>query len=142
MGGGCLLLLSVDTDQGLIVPVIRVCERLTAPAIADLASLARAHRLTPDDARGGTFTISNPGSVGAYTAMEIINQPQVAILGTPVIVRRPAVVLDEHGNEAIGIRPIMTLALTLDHRAVDGAYATRAVVRIKGLLESWPAAYT
>ena len=67
--------LSVDTDQGLIVPVIRMCERLTAPAITDFASLARSHRFTPDDARGGTFTISNPGSFDAYSAMGIINQP-------------------------------------------------------------------
>jgi 2-oxoglutarate dehydrogenase E2 component (dihydrolipoamide succinyltransferase) len=133
--------IAVDTDQGLIVPVIRGCERLTAPAIAetiaDLAERARARRLTPEETRGGTFTISNPGSVGAYSAMAIINQPQVGILGTPVIVRRPAVVVDDHGLESIGIRPIMTLALTFDHRAVDGAYATRCVVRIKQLLESW-----
>jgi 2-oxoglutarate dehydrogenase E2 component (dihydrolipoamide succinyltransferase) len=139
--------IAVDTEQGLIVPVIRRSERLTAPAIADaigdLAARARARKLTPEDMRGGTFTISNPGSIGAYSAMAIINQPQVAILGTPVIVRRPAVVVDEHGNETIGIRPIMALALTFDHRAVDGAYATRCIVRIKALLESWDAsAYT
>jgi 2-oxoglutarate dehydrogenase E2 component (dihydrolipoamide succinyltransferase) len=133
--------IAVDTDEGLIVPVIRGCERLTAPAIADaiadLAVRARTRKLTPQDTRAGTFTISNPGSVGGYSAMAIINQPQVAILGTPVVVRRPAVVLDEHGQETIGIRPIMSLALTYDHRAVDGAYATRCVVRIKTLLESW-----
>jgi pyruvate/2-oxoglutarate dehydrogenase complex dihydrolipoamide acyltransferase (E2) component len=134
---------AVDTPQGLMVPVIRGSQRLTAPAIADavadLAQRARSRALTPDDVRAGTFTISNPGSVGAYSAMAIINQPQVAILGVPMIVRRPAVVLDAHGAESIGIRPLMMLALTFDHRAVDGAYATRAVVRMKTLLETWDA---
>ena len=124
--------------------MIRGCERLTAPAIADaiadLAARARNRKLTPDDLRAGTFTLSNPGSVGAASAMAIINQPQVGILGTPAIIRRPVVVTDEHGGEAIGIRPMMTLALTFDHRAIDGAEATRCVVRIKQLLESWDAA--
>jgi 2-oxoglutarate dehydrogenase E2 component (dihydrolipoamide succinyltransferase) len=132
---------AVDTPEGLVVPVIHGCERLTAPAIADaiadLAGRARAGTLTPDDMRAGTFTISNPGSAGGDSAMAIINQPQVAILGTPRIVRRPVVVTDEHGEEAIGIRPMMTLTLTFDHRAVDGAEATRCVVRMKQLLEAW-----
>jgi pyruvate dehydrogenase E2 component (dihydrolipoamide acetyltransferase) len=132
--------IAVDTEQGLIVPVIRGCERLDTPAIGDaiaeLAALARSRKLTPDHVRAGTFTISNPGSVGAVSAMAIINQPQVAILGTPAIVRRPVVVTDAHGQEAIGIRPVMELALTFDHRVIDGAYATRCVVRIKELLES------
>jgi pyruvate dehydrogenase E2 component (dihydrolipoamide acetyltransferase) len=133
--------IAVDTPQGLVVPVLHGAGRLTAQAISEgiaaLAARARDRTLTPDDVRGGTFTISNPGSVGAYSAMAIINQPQVAILGVPVIVRRPAVVLDEHGQETIGIRPTMALALTFDHRAIDGAEATRCVVRIKALLESW-----
>jgi pyruvate dehydrogenase E2 component (dihydrolipoamide acetyltransferase) len=137
------LSIAVDTEQGLVVPVIRGCERLTAPAIADaireLAARARARKLTLEDTRAGTFTISNPGSVGAYSAMAIINQPQVGILGTPVIVRRPTVVVDDHGQEMIGIRPIMALALSFDHRAVDGAYATRCLVRMKALLEAWDA---
>ena len=90
--------------------------------------------------RAGTFTISNPGSVGAASAMAIINQPQVGILGTPAIVRRPVVVADAAGQEAIAIRPMMMLALTFDHRAVDGAEATRCVVRIKELLERWETA--
>jgi 2-oxoglutarate dehydrogenase E2 component (dihydrolipoamide succinyltransferase) len=133
--------IAVAAPQGLVVPVIHGCERLTAPAIADaiasLAERARAGTLTPDDMRAGTFTISNPGSAGGDSAMAIINQPQVAILGTPRIVRRPVVVTDEHGEEAIGIRPMMTLTLTFDHRAVDGAEATRCVVRMKQLLEAW-----
>src|SRR5689334_14678882 len=131
--------IAVDTDAGLLVPVIRGCERLSAAeigeAIADLAQRARSKALTADDMRAGTFTISNPGSLGGVSAMAIINQPQVAILGTPAIVRKPWVVTDEHGDETIGIRPIMRLALTYDHRAVDGAEATRCVVRIKQLLE-------
>lgn len=98
--------IAVDTDQGLIAPVIRACERLTAPAIADaitdLAARARGRKLTPEDTRAGTFTISNPGSVGATSAMAIINQPQVAILGMPVIVRRPTVVVDEQGAKRSG----------------------------------------
>ena len=136
--------IAVDTDAGLLVPVVRRCNRLTAAgiasAIADLAERARTRRLTPDDMRAGTFTISNPGSLGGVSAMAIINQPQVAILGTPAIVRCPVVVTDEHGGETIGIRPIMTLALTYDHRAVDGGEATRCVVRLKQLLESWDTA--
>jgi 2-oxoglutarate dehydrogenase E2 component (dihydrolipoamide succinyltransferase) len=135
--------IAVDTPEGLIVPVIRGAQRLTAPAladaIADLARRARERALTPDDVRAGTFTISNPGSVGAHSAMAIINQPQVAILGLPAIVRRPTVITDAHGEETLGIRPLMMLALTFDHRAIDGAYATRAVVRIRVLLESWTA---
>ncbi len=136
--------IAVDTEAGLLVPVIRGCDDLTASAIAeaiaDLAARARSRRLTPDDMRAGTFTISNPGSLGAASAMAIINQPQVAILGTPAIIRRPVVVTDAHGGETIGIRPMMMLALTFDHRAIDGAEATRCVVRIKELLEAWDAA--
>ena len=134
---------AVDTEQGLIVPVIRGCERLTTPAIgeaiAELARLARSRKLTPDHIRAGTFTVSNPGSVGGISGMAIINQPQVGILGTPAIVRRPVVVTDEHGEEAIAIRPVMRLALTYDHRVIDGAYATRCVVRMKHFLETWEA---
>ena len=131
--------IAVDTPRGLLVPVVRGCDRLRADgitsAIADLAERARTNKLTADDMRAGTFTISNPGSLGGVSAMAIINQPQVAILGTAAIVRRPWVVADPHGEETIGIRPIMRLALTYDHRAVDGAEATRCVVRIKELLE-------
>jgi 2-oxoglutarate dehydrogenase E2 component (dihydrolipoamide succinyltransferase) len=138
---------AVDTPQGLLVPVVRDCQTLTAPAIgaaiADLAERARTRRLTPDDLAGGTFTLSNPGSVGAVSAPAIINQPQVAILGIPTIQRRPWVVTDPHGEESIAIRPILRLAVTFDHRALDGADATRFAVTLKDLLESWStAAYT
>ncbi len=136
--------IAVDTEVGLLVPVIRQCERLTAPAIADaiadLAERARTRKLIPDDMRAGTFTISNPGSVGAVSALAIINQPQVAILGTPTIQRRPVVVTGRRGrgDDRDPLDPM--LAVTFDHRAVDGADATRCVVRIKELLERWETA--
>jgi pyruvate dehydrogenase E2 component (dihydrolipoamide acetyltransferase) len=133
--------IAVDTDRGLLAPVIRGCERLTVSAIAEqiagLAQRARSRTLTPDDMRAGTFTLSNPGSVGAVSAHAIINQPQVAILGTPAIVKRPTVIPAADGTDVIAVRPIMLLALTFDHRAVDGAEATRCVVAIKQLLEGW-----
>lgn len=134
---------AVDTETGLVVPVIRNTGRMSLETIADsireVADRARRRRLLPDDLRAGTFTISNPGSVGAVAGPAIINQPQVAILGVPVIVKRPWVVTTADGLEAIAIRPIMKLALTYDHRAVDGAHATRYVVRVKELIESWEA---
>jgi pyruvate dehydrogenase E2 component (dihydrolipoyllysine-residue acetyltransferase) len=138
---------AVDTPDGLLVPVIRGCERLTAPAIGDaivdLAGRARSRKLVPDDLAGGTFTLSNPGSAGAVSAPAIINQPQVAILGVPTIQRRPWVIADEYGQEAIGIRSILRVAVTFDHRAVDGAGATRFAVAVKERLEAWgPEAYT
>jgi 2-oxoglutarate dehydrogenase E2 component (dihydrolipoamide succinyltransferase) len=133
--------IAVDTEAGLLVPVIEDAGSLTAPAIgaaiADLAARARDRKLVPDDLAGGTFTISNPGSVGAVSAPAIINQPQVAILGVPSIQRRPWVVTDPTGEEMIAIRPILRLAVTFDHRAVDGADATRFAVTVKNHLESW-----
>jgi 2-oxoglutarate dehydrogenase E2 component (dihydrolipoamide succinyltransferase) len=138
---------AVDTPEGLLVPVVKDCDRLAAPgigeAIADLAERARTRKLTPDDLAGGTFTLSNPGSVGAVSAPAIINQPQVAILGLPAIQRRPWVIRDEQGDEAIAIRPILRLAVTFDHRAVDGAGATRFAVAVQEHLEAWgPEVYT
>ncbi len=133
--------IAVDTPEGLIVPVIRHADTMTVEGIADsiarLAERARARRLSPDDLRAGTFTVSNPGSVGGVAGPAIINQPQVAILGIPVIVRRPWVVTSAEGGEAVAIRPILRLAVTFDHRAIDGAYATRYVVQVGRLLESW-----
>jgi pyruvate/2-oxoglutarate dehydrogenase complex dihydrolipoamide acyltransferase (E2) component len=133
--------IAVDTPYGLLVPVIRRCESLTVDAIGDrigdLAERARSRQLTADDLRAGTFTISNPGSVGAVSAPAIINQPQVAILGLPKIVRKPWVVVLPDGQETIAIRPILRLALTFDHRAVDGAEATRCAVLIGEHLERW-----
>ncbi len=133
--------IAVDTPQGLMVPVVRDCGDLTVEAIArrivDVAERARAKKLTTADLRAGTFTISNPGSVGAVSAPAIINLPQVAILGVPIIVRRPWVVRMSDGEETIAIRPILRLALTFDHRAIDGAEATRFLVRTKENLENW-----
>jgi pyruvate dehydrogenase E2 component (dihydrolipoamide acetyltransferase) len=139
--------IAVDTPEGLLVPVVRDCDRLTAPAIGDaialLADRARNRSLMPDDLAGGTFTLSNPGSVGAVSAPAIINQPQVAILGVPTIQRRPWVIADEQGEESIAIRPILRLSVTFDHRAVDGANATRFAVAVKDRLEAWGSeAYT
>jgi pyruvate dehydrogenase E2 component (dihydrolipoamide acetyltransferase) len=133
--------IAVDTPAGLLVPVIPDAGSLTAPAIgaaiADLAARARDRKLVPDDLAAGTFTISNPGSVGAVSAPAIINQPQVAILGIPTIQRRPWVVTGPDGEEMIAIRSILRLAVTFDHRAIDGADATRFAVAIKDRLESW-----
>jgi pyruvate/2-oxoglutarate dehydrogenase complex dihydrolipoamide acyltransferase (E2) component len=139
--------IAVDTDRGLLAPVIRSCETMTVrmigERIGELAAGARDRTLDADAMRAGTFTVSNPGSVGAVAAPAIINQPQVAILGMPTIVKRPVVVADSSGEDAIAIRPIMRLALTFDHRAVDGAGATRCLVAIKQRLETWDqAAYT
>jgi 2-oxoglutarate dehydrogenase E2 component (dihydrolipoamide succinyltransferase) len=132
---------AVDTEAGLLVPVIPNASSLTAPAIgeaiADLAARARERKLVPDDLAGGTFTISNPGSVGAVSAPAIINQPQVAILGIPTIQRRPWIVRSADGEEMIAIRSILRLAVTFDHRATDGADATRFAVAVKDRLESW-----
>ena len=137
------LSIAVDTERGLLAPVIRRCNELTvgviADRIADLAERARKGRLVPDDVRAGTFTISNPGSLGAVSAHAIINQPQVAILGVPAIVKRPTVILGPDGDDVLAVRPIVLLALTFDHRAVDGAEATRCALAIKGRLESWDA---
>ena len=134
---------AVDTEEGLLVPVVKGCERLDVAAIgaaiADLAERARTRKLTPDDLAGGTFTLSNPGSVGAVSAPAIINQPQVAVLGVPAIQRRPWAVSDDDGAETVAIRPILRLAVTFDHRALDGADATRFAVAVKSRLESWGA---
>jgi len=133
--------IAVDTPRGLMVPVVHGAERLTVEPLADAivaaAARVREGKAGPDDFRAGTFTISNPGSVGAVSAPAIINQPQVGILGMPTIVRRPWVVRLADGQETIAIRPIIRLALTFDHRAVDGADATRCLVDVGKHLESW-----
>jgi len=133
--------IAVDTPRGLMVPVVRGAEQLTVESLAtrivEVAERVRDGRMEADDFRAGTFTISNPGSVGAVSAPAIINQPQVAILGMPTIVRRPWVVLLPDGQETIAIRPILRLALTFDHRAVDGADATRCLVDVRRRLEAW-----
>jgi 2-oxoglutarate dehydrogenase E2 component (dihydrolipoamide succinyltransferase) len=132
--------IAVALESGLIVPVIRRAQRLSlegmAAAIADVAERARAGRLEPDDVHGGTFTITNPGQFGAILATPIINQPQVAILDLEAIVKR-AVVVEDEGGDAIAIRPMTNLCMSWDHRALDGAQASRFLADVKDRLERW-----
>ncbi|MBI4882446.1 MAG: 2-oxo acid dehydrogenase subunit E2 [Actinobacteria bacterium] len=132
--------IAVDLDyQGLLVPVVRSAEgkrlRAIAREINDLAGRTRTRKLSPDEISGGTFTISNNGSAGSVLTMPIINQPQVAILSTDAIVRRPVVARLPDGGEAIVIHPVGNLAMSWDHRAFDGAYAAGFLVKVKELLE-------
>src|SRR5205823_9871472 len=127
--------------KGLIVPVLKNAESLNllgiARGIADLAARARDKKLLPDDVQGGTFTITNPGGYGTFHGTPVINQPQSAILGTYALVKRPWVITDESGNDAIAIKPIMNITLTYDHRLVDGAYAGRFLRDLRERLENW-----
>jgi pyruvate dehydrogenase E2 component (dihydrolipoamide acetyltransferase) len=127
--------------KGLIVPVVKNAETLNllgiAKAIADVATRARDKQLLPDDVQGGTFTITNPGGYGTFHGTPVISQPQAAILGTYAVVKRPWVVEDELGEDAIAIRSIMNLTLTYDHRLVDGALAGRFLRDLRDRLESW-----
>jgi 2-oxoglutarate dehydrogenase E2 component (dihydrolipoamide succinyltransferase) len=131
--------IAVDTERGLMVPVIKNAGDLNigglARKIADLASRTRASQVSPDDLSGGTFTITNTGSRGALFDTPIINQPQVGILGTGTVVKRAVVVEDATLGEVITVRSMLYLALTYDHRLVDGADAARFLVTIKERLE-------
>ncbi|MFM9225273.1 MAG: 2-oxo acid dehydrogenase subunit E2, partial [Actinomycetota bacterium] len=132
--------IAVDLDfQGLLVPVVRDAEgkrlRAIAREINDLAGRARAKRLSPDEISGGTFTVSNNGSAGSVLTMPIINQPQVAILSTDAITKKP-VVVQTPGGESIAIHPVGNLAMSWDHRAFDGAYAAGFLVKVKEILET------
>ena len=131
--------IAVDTDRGLLVPVIRNAGDLNISGIArkidDLAKRTRDNKVTPDELSGGTFTLTNTGSRGALFDTPIINQPQVAILGTGAVVKRPVVVQDETGADSIAIRQMVYLALTYDHRLVDGADAARFLSTVKARLE-------
>ena len=133
------LAIAVDTEKGLLVPVVKNAGDLNiaglARAIADLADRTRNNKIAPDDLAGGTFTITNTGSRGALFDTPIINQPQVAILGTGALVKRPVVVADEDGGETIAVRSMMYLALSYDHRIVDGADAARFLGAMKTRLE-------
>ncbi|MCH9732958.1 MAG: 2-oxoglutarate dehydrogenase, E2 component, dihydrolipoamide succinyltransferase, partial [Actinomycetia bacterium] len=130
---------AVDTDQGLLSPVIKNAGDLSlgglARAIADIAARARSGDLKPDELSGGTFTITNIGSQGALFDTPILVPPQAAMLGTGAIVKRPRVIVDEFGNESIGVRSVCYLPLTYDHRLIDGADAGRFVTTIKRRLE-------
>ncbi len=127
--------------KGLIVPVVKNAQDLNllglARAIADVARRAREKQLLPDDVQGGTFTITNPGGYGTFHGTPIISQPQSAILGTYAIVKRPWVVQDENGADAIAVRSMMNLTLTYDHRLVDGALAGRFLRDLRQRLQTW-----
>ncbi|HNJ98825.1 MAG TPA: 2-oxo acid dehydrogenase subunit E2, partial [Ilumatobacteraceae bacterium] len=132
---------AVDLDyEGLLVPVVRAAEskrlRAIAREINDLANRARNRKLSPDEISGGTFTITNNGSSGSVLTMAVINQPQVAILSTDAITRKPVVATLPNGDEAIVIHPVGNLAMTWDHRAFDGAYAANFLVKVKQILET------
>jgi 2-oxoglutarate dehydrogenase E2 component (dihydrolipoamide succinyltransferase) len=131
--------LAVETEKGLVVPVVRSADRLSltglAAAIDDVATRARTRRLSADDLQGGSFTVSNPGRKGNLYGFAIINQPQVGIVRMGEMVKRP-VVRAVGGQDAIVIRPMMHIALSYDHRAVDGAPANAFLYRIRELLEA------
>ena len=131
-------------DDGLIVPVIHSAHELSpeglAARIKDLATRARARQLSPDEVRGGTFTITNPGQFGSIMATPIINQPQVAILDFEAVIKRPVVVTDADGNDSIAIRPMTILGLSWDHRALDGALSAQFLASLKRHLEGVVAA--
>ena len=133
--------IAVDLEfRGLIAPVIRNVDgkrlRLVAREIRDLAGRARSKQLGPDEILGGTFTITNMGPFGTFMTLPIINQPQVAILATDSIRRRPVVVEGPDGDDAVGIHPVGVLALTWDHRAFDGAYAASFLHTLREILET------
>jgi 2-oxoglutarate dehydrogenase E2 component (dihydrolipoamide succinyltransferase) len=126
--------------EGLIVPVIHDADakrmRSLSRELADLAARARAKKLNADEIQGGTFTITNPGGYGTLLTAPVINQPQVAILSTDGVKKRPVVVELPDGSDAIAIHPVGNLALSFDHRAFDGAYASAFIARVKEILET------
>ncbi len=138
--GGVHLGIAVDTEQGLLSPVIHNADDLSlaglARAIADIATRARSGNLKPDDLSGGTFTITNIGSQGALFDTPILVPPQAAMLGTGAIVKRAVVIADEDGSESLAVRSMAFLPLTYDHRLIDGADAGRFVTTIRKRLEA------
>jgi 2-oxoglutarate dehydrogenase E2 component (dihydrolipoamide succinyltransferase) len=135
--------MAVALDHGLIVPVLKNADQLSLVGLAktanDLADRARTKRLSPDAIKGGTFTVTNPGGFGSLFGTPVINQPQVAILGVGAIEKRPVVLTDAEGNDSLGIRTMCYLALTFDHRLIDGADADQFMALIKDQLQqgSW-----
>lgn len=131
--------IAVDTERGLLTPVVKNAGGMSlaelAKSIDDLASRTRDNKLTPDELAGGTFTLTNTGSRGALFDTPLVFLPQLAILGTGAVVKKPAVVMTEDGNEAIAIRSMVHLALSYDHRIIDGADAARFLTQIKNRLE-------
>ena len=132
--------IAVDTEKGLLTPVIKDAGDLSiaglARKIADVAERTRTNKITPDELSGGTFTLTNTGSRGALFDTPIINQPQVAILGTGAVVKRAVVISDPNLGETIAVRQMVYLALTYDHRLVDGADAARFLSDVKARLET------
>ncbi|KGA07437.1 MAG: hypothetical protein GM48_3890 [actinobacterium acIB-AMD-7] len=130
---------AVDTERGLLVPVVKDAGDLNmggiARKISDVAARTRENKITPDELGGGTFTLTNTGSRGALFDTPIINQPQVAILGLGAVVKRPMVVKGADGGETMAIRSMVYLALSYDHRVVDGADAARFLSTLKDRLE-------
>ncbi|MDA8208725.1 MAG: dihydrolipoamide acetyltransferase family protein [Actinomycetota bacterium] len=136
------LSIAVDLDlDGLIAPVIKEADQKRLKGLAreirDLATRARSKRLSADELAGGTFTITNPGPYGTFITAPIINQPQVAILSTDGVKRKPVVVTLPDGTESIAIHSVGVLALTFDHRVIDGAYAAAYLARMKEIIETW-----
>lgn len=135
--------MAVALDHGLIVPVLKNADQLSLVGLAktanDLADRARSKRLSPDAVKGGTFTVTNPGGFGSLFGTPVINQPQVAILGVGAIEKRPVVLTDAEGNDSLGIRTMCYLALTFDHRLIDGADADQFMALVKEQLQqgSW-----
>jgi 2-oxoglutarate dehydrogenase E2 component (dihydrolipoamide succinyltransferase) len=139
--GDVNLAVAVDLDfEGLLAPVVRGIDDMSltevARAIVDLAGRARSKKLVPDDLAGGTFTITNPGQYGTMFQFPIINQPQVAILSTDGISRKPVVVVDEGGAESMAIHSVGVLALAWDHRAFDGAYAAAFLAKVREVIQT------
>jgi pyruvate dehydrogenase E2 component (dihydrolipoamide acetyltransferase) len=133
--------IAVDINfEGLIVPVIHDADgkrlRSIAREVADLAGRARSKKLNADEISGSTFTITNPGGYGTFFTAPVINQPQVAIISTDGVRKRPVVVELPDGSDAIAIHPVGTLALSFDHRAFDGAYASAFLARCRDILET------
>lgn len=131
--------IAVDLDyRGLVVPVLRDADdrrfRAIAREIVALAARARSRKLSPDDLTGGTFTITNPGSLGTFLSVPVINHPQVAILSTDGVAKRPVAVPTADGGAALAIHAVGMLTLGFDHRAIDGAYATAFLARVRELL--------
>jgi pyruvate/2-oxoglutarate dehydrogenase complex dihydrolipoamide acyltransferase (E2) component len=128
-------------EDGLIVPVVHKAHELSVEGlgskIRELARRARSGALTPDEVRGGTFTITNPGQYGSIMATPIINQPQVAILDLEAVVKRPVVITDGDGNDSIAIRSMTILGLSWDHRALDGVQAAQFLAAVRHHLEGW-----
>ena len=134
------LAIAVDTERGLLTPVIKDAGDLSiaglARKIADVAERTRTNKITPDELSGGTFTLTNTGSRGALFDTPIINMPQVAVLGTGAVVKRAVVIDDPNLGETIAVRQMVYLALTYDHRLVDGADAARFLSDVKARLET------